>query len=111
MVICSLCGTGSSLISGEIAVCVGCIRKNPENAVPLAMKAHFKSRKAFGLPEKPPRNADGVFCNMCANECRIPENGVEKCADREYSSAGIEIQVCRPDAQPAKRQERRPAYI
>jgi len=89
MAICSFCGTGSSLISEEIAVCVGCIRKNPENAVPLAMNAHFKSRKAFGLPEKQPKNADGVFCNMCVNECRIPENGLGYCGLRRNEEGKI----------------------
>ena len=89
MAVCSLCGTESSLISGEIAVCVDCIRKNPENALPLAMKVHFKSRKAFGLPEKPPKDAYGISCNACVNECVIPENGIGYCGLRKNEGGKI----------------------
>jgi len=89
MAICSLCGKLSPLISEEIAVCADCIRKSPEDALPLAMKAHYKSRKAFGLPEKPPKNTDGVSCNMCVNECIIPENGVGYCGLRKNEEGKI----------------------
>jgi len=89
MAICSLFGTVSPLISEEIAVCVDCVRKNPENALPLAMKAHFKSRKAFGLPEKPPKNVDGISCNMCVNECVIPENGMGYCGLKKNEEGKI----------------------
>ncbi|HVO66721.1 MAG TPA: radical SAM protein [Syntrophales bacterium] len=89
MATCSLCSAVSTLISEEIAVCVDCIRRNPESALPVAMKAHFKSRKAFGLPEMPPKSADGISCNICVNECIIPENGVGYCGLRKNEKGKI----------------------
>ena len=79
----------SSFISEEIAVCVDCIRKSPGDALHFAMKAHFRSRKAFGLPEKPPKSADGISCNMCVNECIIPENGMGYCGLRKNEEGKI----------------------
>jgi pyruvate formate lyase activating enzyme len=47
------------------------------------MRAHARSRKAFGLPEKPPQDPSGVTCTLCVNECRIPENGIGYCGLRK----------------------------
>jgi pyruvate formate lyase activating enzyme len=47
------------------------------------MQTHWESRKAFGLPEKPPQDSQGITCNMCVNECRIPENGTGYCGLRK----------------------------
>lgn len=79
---CSLCNTFSNHISKELGVCSKCIREHPENALPIAMRAHHKIRVAFGLPERPPNVPQGLPCNICANECRIPENGMGYCGLR-----------------------------
>ncbi|MDP2755521.1 MAG: radical SAM protein [Nitrospirota bacterium] len=80
---CKLCNTTSNYISKEINVCLKCIRERPEDALPLAMQAHRRSRSAFGLPECPPKDSQGVACNICVNECRIPENGTGYCGLRK----------------------------
>jgi pyruvate formate lyase activating enzyme len=46
------------------------------------MEAHKRSRRAFGLPDEPPQDPDGLACNICVNECRIPLNGVGYCGLR-----------------------------
>jgi len=68
---CILCGDSSNLISGNLGVCLKCIRKQPKEAVRITEKVHAESRGRFGLPPKPLKDADGVACGMCMNDCRI----------------------------------------
>jgi pyruvate formate lyase activating enzyme len=82
MATCTVCNTTAPHISEELGVCVNCIRERATEALPLAMKAHTKSRASFGLPEEPPQDAEGVSCSMCVNECRIPENQAGYCGLR-----------------------------
>ncbi|HSD57800.1 MAG TPA: radical SAM protein [Methanotrichaceae archaeon] len=79
---CKLCSASSSLISVEMGVCLRCIRERPREALPIAMQAHKRSRRANGLPEEPPRDAQGIACNLCVNECRIPDGGLGYCGLR-----------------------------
>lgn len=86
---CKLCNTKSDHISKELSVCLRCIRDRPKDALPIAMEAHRRSREAFGLPARPPRDPDGVPCNVCVNECRIPEGGLGYCGIRENKGGRI----------------------
>jgi pyruvate formate lyase activating enzyme len=49
----------------------------------------MKSRKAFALPEHPPKDPDGVPCKICVNECRIPEGRTGFCGIRKNSSGRL----------------------
>lgn len=80
---CRLCHTESHRISKALEVCLGCIRKKPQASVAIAQHAHRESRKAFNLPQAPPRDPLGKPCNLCVNRCRIPENGVGYCGLRK----------------------------
>lgn len=80
---CKICNTTSRSISEVLGVCLRCIREKPEDALPLAMQVHRKSRSAFGLPEVPPRDPEGLHCNLCVNECIIPKNGTGYCGLRK----------------------------
>ena len=80
---CSLCKTDSSRISKELGVCLKCIREMPDNALPIAMQAHRRVRAVFGLPEESPKDPQGLPCNLCVNECRIPEDGMGYCGLRK----------------------------
>jgi pyruvate formate lyase activating enzyme len=86
---CNICNTTSPHISEELGVCVNCIRLNPNKSLPFAMKAHVKSRAAFGLPETPPKDAEGVSCNLCVNECRIPERHAGYCGLRTHEGGKV----------------------
>lgn len=79
---CKLCGTALETVSKELGVCLSCIRKKPERAIEIALQAHKRSRAAFGLPEEPPKAPDGIPCNICVNECRIPDGGLGYCGLR-----------------------------
>lgn len=47
-----LCGSSSRHISKELGVCLECIRSRPSDALPVAMKAHIRSRAALGYFNK-----------------------------------------------------------
>ncbi|MBI5286234.1 MAG: hypothetical protein HY878_01415 [Deltaproteobacteria bacterium] len=57
-------------------MCLKCLRERPGEALSFAMEAQTRCRRAFGLPEVPPKDPDGIPCNICVNECRMPEGGV-----------------------------------
>jgi len=86
---CNLCNEASHLISKELAVCLKCIREKPEDALELAAKAHVKSRAAFGLPERAPKDSEGISCNLCVNECKIGENETGYCGLRKNEGGKI----------------------
>lgn len=80
---CKLCNATSKEISRELGLCLTCIKDRPEEALPVAMQAHQKSRVAFGLPEMPPKDRQGISCHTCVNECRIPEGRLGYCGLRK----------------------------
>jgi pyruvate formate lyase activating enzyme len=79
---CKLCNSTSVYISSELGVCLGCLRKKPEEALAIAMEAHERSRATYGLPVQPPKDPRGIPCRICVNECRIPDNGMGYCGVR-----------------------------
>jgi pyruvate formate lyase activating enzyme len=83
MALCRICNESSPDTSGALGVCLACIRKTPRAALSHAMEVHRESRKAFGLPEAPPRDPQGVSCAICVNECQIPEGGWGYCGLRK----------------------------
>jgi len=80
---CKLCNTSAKTISRELGFCLKCLRERPEEALPIALQAHKKSRAAFGLPEEAPKDTQGVSCRLCVNECRIPEGSLGYCGLRK----------------------------
>lgn len=76
---CQLCGKHSSVISSGLGVCLKCIIEREEEALRISGRAHEKSRSGFGLPGIPPREAGGLACGVCSNECRIGTNELGYC--------------------------------
>jgi pyruvate formate lyase activating enzyme len=68
---CLICGETSPLVSGNLGVCLGCIRRRPERAAQIIDDVHARRRAVFGLPAKPPKASGGMTCGVCANECKI----------------------------------------
>jgi len=87
---CKICGDTSPAISRKLGVCLACIRKRPDQALSYAKKAHERSRSAFGLPKTPPRDSNGIHCNICVNACRIPVGGTGYCGLRKNERGRIE---------------------
>jgi pyruvate formate lyase activating enzyme len=68
---CLVCGEKGVAISDGIGVCLRCLRGRTERALEATRRKHAGSRAAFGLPPVPPRDADGLRCGTCANDCVI----------------------------------------
>lgn len=74
MVKCRVCKKESLLISEYPSVCLDCIRNDFDRAKPYILEAHKRTREDFNLPSTLPKDKNGLLCNLCVNECRIPEN-------------------------------------
>jgi pyruvate formate lyase activating enzyme len=68
---CLVCGEKAATISGNLGVCLKCIRNEPEKALAATKDVHAKSRATFGLQPQPPNDAWGLPCGVCANNCLI----------------------------------------
>ncbi|MDM7935551.1 MAG: radical SAM protein [Methanothrix sp.] len=79
---CGICRISSAFISAEVGACGRCLREHPEEALPLALQAHSRSRAAFGLPPSPPEDPQGARCSLCMHRCRIPPGGKGYCGLR-----------------------------
>lgn len=86
---CILCDSMAQDISQELGVCLDCLRQRPAEAVAHAMETHRRSRLAFGLPEVPPQDPDGVLCKVCVHDCRIPKGGVGYCGLRRNEAGKV----------------------
>lgn len=80
---CINCGKESKLISRALGVCLGCIRNDFKKVLNHIQRVHANSRKEFNLPTEPPNDPQGVQCNLCVNECRIPDGKRGYCGLRE----------------------------
>ena len=90
MTACSLCNSNALPVSRILGVCLACIRDKPARALKLAERAHAQSRLKFGLPERPAKNADGVQCKLCCNNCRIPAGQIGYCGLRKNVDGHLE---------------------
>ncbi len=79
---CNICNAFSKDISKEVGVCLKCIRERPQEALAISFNTHKRSREAFGLPAEPPKALNGIACNLCVNECMIPEGSIGYCGLR-----------------------------
>jgi pyruvate formate lyase activating enzyme len=83
---CVNCGEESKLISEALQVCQNCIREDFAKVFPHVQRVHAKSRMEFDLPSKPPNDPSGVKCNLCVNECAIPEGERGYCGLRKNAN-------------------------
>ena len=86
---CKLCEKSAKDIAAELGVCRSCILDKPDQALPLALAAHHRSRARFGLPETAPKDPDGIPCRLCVHACRIPEGGMGYCGLRRNEEGKI----------------------
>lgn len=86
---CKYCNNSSKTISNTIGFCAECIREHFDVIWPEIKKVHQHSRKKYGLPETPPREAEGIQCGLCVHECQIPEEGTGFCGLRRVKNSKI----------------------
>ncbi|MCS7232548.1 MAG: radical SAM protein [Synergistetes bacterium] len=80
--ICQICRKELPIVSKFLKVCLNCIRNFPEEAFPFVQEAHRESREKYHLPFPIPHDPLGLKCNLCANECQVPEGEVGFCGLR-----------------------------
>jgi pyruvate formate lyase activating enzyme len=80
--ICKICGK-ERILTETLGVCSLCILEKKEKSLPLIRKVHYKTREEFHLPPFPPRDEEGIQCNLCVNRCRIGEG--------KYGYCGLKI--------------------
>jgi len=68
---CSVCGKESRPIAKALGVCLDCIRGNFKEIAHFIRAVHHQSRKAFDLPEEPPKSKSCIPCRICLNECKL----------------------------------------
>jgi len=86
---CQVCGRLSADISNTIACCPDCIRTGFGTVWPRIKTMHVQSRRAYLLPEEPPRPPDGTPCRQCFHECRLSEGDKGFCGLRRLESGRI----------------------
>ena len=86
---CANCGKESELISEALQVCLDCIREDFDRVRPYIQRVHKRSRLEFDLPTEPPKDASGVKCNLCVNECRIPDGARGYCGLRKNTNGKL----------------------
>lgn len=89
MTACRHCGRSDRLLSPRLGYCASCIRAHFDQVWPGIEAYHHESRKAFGLPLKPPQDPEGKACTLCFHACRIPEGGYGYCGVRRVSGGKI----------------------
>jgi pyruvate formate lyase activating enzyme len=80
---CRYCEKSGKTISDVIGFCVDCVRGHFPEVWPEIFEVHTRSRRAYGLPVEPPRDSEGVRCDLCLNRCRIPEGQAGFCGLRQ----------------------------
>ena len=86
---CRYCKKSETIISETIGFCADCIREHFEEVWPEIRLVHAKSRKAYSLPENPPRDPEGKLCTLCFQECRISEGDTGYCGLRKVENGVI----------------------
>jgi pyruvate formate lyase activating enzyme len=79
---CQICHNFAPEISKALGLCPDCIYREPKRSREIAINVHSISRKKWDLPGSAPRDPDGLACNLCVNQCRIPEGEQGYCGLR-----------------------------
>ena len=90
---CRLCCIKSELISESLGVCVRCVKDKPDDALPYIREAHRSVRERLGLPEEPPKNPNGIPCNLCSNMCHMGVGEKGFCGLRENTRGKVTAKV------------------
>ncbi|NPA49446.1 MAG: radical SAM protein [Thermodesulfobacteria bacterium] len=76
---CRSCHREAPTISDKIGFCVACLRRHWDEISAEIADLHRRTRRAFGLPEEPPRSQGGIPCRLCHHFCRLGEGEFGYC--------------------------------
>lgn len=87
---CRTCGKEVELLSQTLPVCLDCLRSGKETIKPFIEKAHHQSRRPLRWVNTPPKNGSGIPCQICVNQCQIPEGGWGYCGLRTQQNGVLQ---------------------
>lgn len=80
---CRICNRTGNNVAGTLELCRSCILEHPHEAINISNEAHARSRIPYHLPISMPKEPNGLQCNICTNECRIPNTKLGYCGVQE----------------------------
>lgn len=86
---CRYCSRTDQIFSPRLGYCASCIRAHFAEVWPQIEALHQESRRAFGLPLRPPQDPQGKSCTLCFHACRIPEGGHGFCGARRVADGKL----------------------
>lgn len=86
---CRVCGSRSPLTASSLGACASCIRADAPDLQAHIAHVHARARRAFALPSEPPRDPEGIRCDLCANQCRIPKDAHGYCGLRRNTDGRL----------------------
>mgnify|MGYP005835137875 CR=1 FL=1 len=78
---CPVCGRKDILASEMLGACVDCLRTSPD-LLHAVHQRRAEARRAWDLPQSPPRTPGGRKCALCVNECQMGEGETSYCGLR-----------------------------
>lgn len=86
---CRLCEKETAFLSNTLPLCLDCLRSGKEGIEEIILEAHHRAREPFQLVDQPPKEASGKSCQICINECQIPEGGYGYCGLRSNKRGSL----------------------
>jgi pyruvate formate lyase activating enzyme len=87
---CQTCGREIGTHSHYLPICIDCLRSGEQGVANFVKEIHRQARKPFGLVSNPPRESSGLSCELCINQCKIPEGGWGFCGLRTQNNGVIQ---------------------
>lgn len=87
---CQTCGREIGTHSHYLPICIDCLRSGEQGVANFVKEIHRQARKPFGLVGNPPRESSGLSCELCINQCKIPEGGWGFCGLRTQNNGVIQ---------------------
>ncbi len=86
---CSICHRTIPRVSAAFGICTICLKSKFSTVQSRIRKVHAITRTEFELPPEPPRDPEGIRCNLCSNECMIGEGEKGYCGLREVQNGRL----------------------
>ncbi|MHA1505648.1 MAG: radical SAM protein [Candidatus Asgardarchaeia archaeon] len=91
---CQICGRSSPLISSYLNLCKKCILEGDRELVEeIVRRTHRMARLYYNLPSEPPKDKNGVKCEVCFHKCVIGEGERGYCGLRYNEDGKIKSMV------------------
>lgn len=88
---CKICQKDYPILSRTLGCCKDCLINEPEKTRKYKIRAHKKAREPFDLPYPPPKDRNGISCQICLNKCKIGKGKISFCGMRRNENGKMVI--------------------